>query len=97
MRPEVSKKNSAPLDASPKKKIGIVNKVAMLLGFKGIMSIAILIIVVIFSLQNIESTSIQLLFWKILEVPKLYLIAGSTLTGMVIGLILGFRLNSLVS
>lgn len=79
-------------DSTPEKsnKIrGIIKRVTIFLGFKGIVTIIILIVVAIFCLQNIESTSVQFLFWKILEVPKLYLVVTSIIIGFIIGFILG--------
>jgi uncharacterized integral membrane protein len=68
---------------------GIIKRVTIFLGFKGIVTIIIVIVVAIFCLQNIESTSVQFLFWKILEVPKLYLVVTSIIIGLIIGFILG--------
>jgi uncharacterized integral membrane protein len=84
----MSKSNSTP--EKSKKTKGVIKGVVTFLGFKGIVSIIFLILVIIFSFQNIESTSIQFLFWKILEVSKLYLIVISILLGLIIGFALGF-------
>lgn len=69
----------------------LFKRIVTFLGFKGIFSLFFILLVTIFSLQNIESTSVQFLFWKILEVSKLYLILISIFMGTLLGFILGFR------
>jgi len=84
--------SNSPFEKSKKTK-GMIKKFSTVLGYKGIMIIVVLIIVVIFCLQNIESTSVQFLFWKIFEISKLYLIAISIFLGFVLGLILKCRIR----
>ena len=76
---------------APKKPVGILKKTVLFLGFRGMLVAFVLLIAAIFCLQNIESTSVQFLGWKILEVPKLYLVAISMLLGAMIGVLLGWR------
>jgi uncharacterized integral membrane protein len=76
------------------KPISIPKRVAVFLGVKGALIVSVMMIVTIFCLQNIESTSVQFLFWKILEVPKLYLVAISLFLGIGVGLLLGWCFNS---
>jgi uncharacterized integral membrane protein len=71
----------------PDKTKGMFKRIAIFLGFKGVVSLVILIIAIVFCFQNIESTSIQFLFWKILEISKLYLIIISMSLGYILGLV----------
>lgn len=47
----------------------------------GVVQAVLLLLVAIVVLQNVESTSIDLLFWSLPELPKLVLIFGSMLVG----------------
>lgn len=78
------------------KQRGVFSKIFHFLGFKGTTFIILFILVGTFAFQNIESTSVQFLFWKILEVSKLYLILLSILLGAVFGIFLGLRLKKTV-
>jgi len=70
---------------------GMMKKLTTLIGFKGIISVVFLLTFVVFCFQNVESTSIQFLAWKFLEVPKLYLISLLTALGFSLGVIFGVR------
>lgn len=41
--------------------------------------------VLVVALQNLDPVSIRVLFWRFLEVPKLYLVLGAFLTGGFLG------------
>lgn len=47
------------------------------------------ILLLIFILQNVEPTTIDILFWSIPEVPKLVIILISFLIGALVALLLG--------
>lgn len=66
------------------------SRITTILGFKGILTLVILFIVTVFCLQNIENTSIQFFFWKIVEVSKISLVLSSILLGIVLGLLFSF-------
>jgi len=70
---------------------GMTKKIASFLGFKGIVIAFVLLFVGIFCLQNIESTSVQFLFWKLIEVPKLYLVLISLFLGAALGFLIGWH------
>jgi putative membrane protein len=50
----------------------------------GTLAVLFLIVVVVFSIQNLESTNVSLLFWS-MSIPKILLILGTYLLGMVSG------------
>ena len=77
------------------KKRGLVRKLFHFLSYKGMISLLILMIILIFGLQNSESTSVQFLFWKVIEVSKLNLIFISVSLGVVLGVFLGISLKKL--
>ena len=59
----------------------LVNK----LGFKGVVILTILFFVLLIAFQNLETTQIRILFWKVVELPKLYLLLGTFFFGFVTG------------
>lgn len=50
----------------------------------GTLAVLFLIVVVVFSIQNLESTNVSLLFWSV-SMPKILLILGTYLLGMISG------------
>jgi hypothetical protein len=65
---------------------GAESSVARILGFVarnpgGVVQFALLLLVAIVILQNVESTSIDVLFWSVPALPKLVLIFVSMLVG----------------
>jgi uncharacterized integral membrane protein len=50
----------------------------------GFLTVVLLLIVVIFSIQNREAVAVSFLFWS-LSVPKIFLILGTYLIGMLSG------------
>jgi hypothetical protein len=67
---------------------GAKSSMARILGFLarhpgGVVQFALLLLVVIIILQNVESTSIDVLFWSVPALPKLVLIFISMLVGAI--------------
>jgi len=60
------------------------------LGLKGSLIALAVLLVLIVGLQNIEPASIDVLFWELVQVPKLYLIFGVFGFGGVVGFGLGW-------
>jgi len=92
---QVNMSNTTP--EKPKKSIGVIKRIVIMLGFQGFLGSIIVTAIVVSCLQNVESTSVQFLFWNIVEVPKLYLIAISTSLGVILGFILGLSLGCRIS
>lgn len=53
---------------------------------KMILIIVIVTIIIIFSIQNSETVAVKLFFWKI-SLPRVLLIMGSVIVGVVIGIL----------
>ncbi len=85
------KRSSTPSSSTPKKTKERVLSFVNFLGLKGFSGIILATIFIIFCFQNIESTSVHFLFWEILEVSKLNLIAISTFSGVIIGILVGYH------
>lgn len=61
------------------------------LGLKGIIAFITIFVILIFCIQNIETTSVDFLFWNIVELPKLNLILFSVFMGSILGFMLGWK------
>lgn len=65
-------------------------KIWAVLGPKGLALVGAMLLVMIVGFQNMEPADIDLLFWDLMEVPKLYMIVGFTVFGFVVGLLTGW-------
>lgn len=68
-----------------------MKKVLMALGPKGITVVLIVFIIAVFAFQNDDPISVRFFFWKLAEIPKLYLVLASTLQGMILGALLTLK------
>lgn len=59
---------------------------------KMIIILVIVTLIIIFSIQNSETVAVKLFFWKI-SLPRVLLIMGSVLVGIIIGVIYPFKLK----
>ena len=57
---------------------------------KTIISLVFVLIIVIFSLQNLEITDVNFLFWKI-SVSRILIILGSFSFGVLVGLLVSIK------
>lgn len=59
---------------------------------KMIVILVIVTLIIIFSIQNSETVAVKLFFWKI-SMPRVLLIMGSVLVGVVIGVLYPVKLK----
>jgi len=67
-----------------------MNKILKFLGIKGIAIIFVSSLLFVIALQNLAPVSLNILFWRFFEVPKLYLILLSYFVGVASGVIFLF-------
>lgn len=57
---------------------------------KSVIAIIFVIIIIVFSIQNAETTNVDFLFWT-LTISKVMVIIGSFLVGILVGLLFSMR------
>ncbi|MDA8792951.1 lipopolysaccharide assembly protein LapA domain-containing protein [Bacteriovoracaceae bacterium] len=68
-----------------------MKKVLMALGVKGFLVLFIVFVIAVFSFQNDDPITVRFFFWKLIEIPKLYLVLASTLLGIILGILITFK------
>lgn len=69
----------------------MMKKIFRFLGFKGTVVLFIFLTISLFCLQNLDTISVRFLFWDLVSIPKLTLVATASLLGVIVGFIFGWH------